>query len=195
MVILNIGLLGFSDKRHIVYTLMRVLSGLGRTVFFTQNKQYLMLSEEHLSDFEINDIHVVIFNCDIGDLEDEYDIDSYEYIIYDIFNELPLKLDVAVLLDSHKFYAFNLEDLDLDDIPVFTACPVEKIELLPQEKLIKIPPASSVEDILQLMFQKRELIPIKRGKFLKEMTTIISSITGLSSSYINQQLKKEVLKA
>jgi hypothetical protein len=128
-------------------------------------------------------------------LEDEYDIDSYEYIIYDIFNELPLKLDVAVLLDSHEFYAFNLEDLDLDDIPVFTACPVEKIELLPQEKLIKIPPASSVEDILQLMFQKRELIPIKRGKFLKEMTTIISSITGLSSSYINQQLKKEVLKA
>ena len=193
--ILNIGLLGFSDKRHIVYTLMRVLSGLGRTAFFTPNKQYLMLSEEHLSDFEINDIHVVVFNCDIEDLGEEYDIGSYEYIIYDIYDELPLKLDDAVLFDSHEFYAFNLEDLNIDDIPIFTACSVEKIDLLPQEKLIKIPPASFVEDTLQLMFQNRELIPIKKGKFLKEMTAIVSSITGLQSSYINQQLKKEVLKA
>ena len=38
---------------------------------------------------------------------------------------------------QQSYFQFVHEDLDLDDIPVFTACPVEKIELLPQEKLIK----------------------------------------------------------
>lgn len=191
---MNIGLLGFSDKRHIVYTLIRVLGGFGRMIFFTQNKQYLMLSEEHLTEFEINDVQIVIFSGDIDELSDEYELGSYEYVIYDVQDELPLHLDTVLLMDSHDYYAFDLEDRGMDDIPIFCSDNVEKIDLMPKEKQIVIPPASMVEDGLQAMFQTRTLLPVKNRVFLKAMTVFIASIAELQESFVLAQLKKEVME-
>lgn len=188
------GLLGLGDKRHIVYTLIRVLGGLGRTIFLTPNKQYLMLSQDHLLDFEINDVQVVVYECDIEDLHEEYGLSTYEYVIYDILKDFPADLDVALMLDSREHYMYDMEDRELDMIPLFTAVPVKKDDMFTNEKIVKVPPASLVEPQLQKMFTDRVLLPIKGGPFFSAMLPLVINMTGLTSSQISPRMKKKELK-
>lgn len=191
---MRLGLMGLSDKRHVVYSLIRVLGNLGRTIFLTQNQQYLMLSPDHLNEFEISDVHVLVYEGDVDDLEDGYELHSYEYVIYDIWKQMPQSLDCGMIFDSREFYIYDLEDRNLDSITVFSVDGTKKDEQLPHEKAIKIPPASLIEPTLQTMFNTQTLTPIKNSTFITSMTHVIKEVTGLSSGQISSRLKKGDLK-
>ena len=191
---MKIGLMGLGDKRHIVYTLIRVLSNLGRTVIFTPNSQYLMLSEEYLPEFEICDAQMAIYNCDIDDLCKEYDLDAYSYVVYDIQREIPFDLDIGMILDSRDYYVAELKDRELDDVQLFSVQNCVKSELLTQEVTIKLPTASKIEKVLYKMFDERRLLPVTNSDFIRGMTPFMTQITELSAGQISASLKKGVME-
>jgi hypothetical protein len=154
-----------------------------------------MLSPDHVPEFEICDVQVVVYDCDADDLHDEYELGTFEYVIYDILKDVPPKLESVMMLDCREYYLYDLEDNGLEGIPIFTAIPVEKSQLLAQETVIKIPPASMVEPQLQKMFQDRILHPVKSAPFIKGMAPVLAMITGLSASQMTLKLKKGVMQA
>lgn len=192
---MKIGLLGLADKRHIVYSLVRVLGELSSTIIFTSNKQYLQMSPDLITDFELNDIRFVVYDCDIDEIDaEEYDLDNYEFVVYDILTEMPFSLDVAVIMDNRDEFILQLEDRELQGIPIFTCEHFEKGDALDCERAITIPPASYVEDAIQTMYRTKQLLPFKSGAFNKGMTSLVSEITKLRTNVVQQKLKKGVME-
>lgn len=191
---MKIGIIGLSDKRHIIYTLVRVLGGLSNTIIFTPNKQYLQMSEDLLTDFELNDVRVVVYDCDIDELdEEEYELSTYEFVVYDILLDVPFGLDVALVMDNRERYLTDLEDRDLDNIPIFSVDAFTAEDAYIEEKHVKIPPASLVETIIQNMYKTRQITPIKNNNFNKGACDLVCSITKLKSGTVMPRLKKGVI--
>lgn len=192
---MRIGIIGLSDKRHVIYTLIRVLGGLSSTVVFTPNKQYLYMSEDFVNDFELNDIRMVV--CDDDDLdsldEEEFDFEGFEYIVYDILTEIPSKLDVAVIMDHRDKYTSELENLELEDIPIYSIGEFSAADAFSSEKKIKLTPASAVEPVLQEMYKTRQIKPFKNSGFNKSMCTLVCEVTGLPSRVVLSRINKGVI--
>lgn len=191
---MKIGIMGLADKRHIVYSLVRVLGGLSSTIIFTPNKQYLQMSEDMVADFELSDIRFVVYDCDIDELDpDDYELDNYEFVIYDILTDMPFQMDVGVIMDNRERFIQELEDRGLEDIPLFTCEVVDAANLLVNEKKVIIPPASYVEDVIQNMYVTKMLMPFKSAPFNKSMTALVTEITNLRAPVVQQKLKKGVM--
>jgi hypothetical protein len=187
------GLMGFSDKRHIIYSLVRVLGGLGKTVILTPNPQYLQLSEGMASEFDLHDVRLVVYTGDVEALDAEYELHSYEYVIYDVIDDVPFKLDIALIMDDRSLYVEALENRDLSEIPVLSLISSPKSEMLSKEKVVKLPPASLMEPQLQELFSTRVLKPVQTSTFNDGMTSIVAQITGLSRGTVAGRLKKGVI--
>lgn len=180
---MKIGIIGLSDKRHIIYTLVRILGGLSTTVIFTPNKQYLYMSEDMMQDFELNDIRIVVYDCDIDEItEEEFELSTYEFIIYDILTYIPNELDVALILDNREKYIESLEDNGLEDISIFTAEGFSSSDALFDEKQIKVPHASLIEPAL-----------LRAGRFDKHIYVGLPSTKEDREAIVAKHLENKTL--
>ncbi|MBR1736818.1 MAG: hypothetical protein IJ736_07360 [Firmicutes bacterium] len=183
---MNIAVMGFKDKRHIMYSLLKILSPAGRTAFITTNPCYRQLSEDFSSEFEIGDTDFLVLSDSLYSAEEYLDIGSYDFVIYDAIVEVPERIEVSVITDHEELYRQAIDEMDKK--PTFKF--IESKNAKKDEKSISFIKASTVEDILEKIENDREFYPITSYFHNKAMAELLSRATGMDKGKIIAYLKK-----
>lgn len=182
---LDIGIFGFRDKRHIIYSILKILGDVGRTIFITQNPCYIQLSENFSMEFEINDIDVIVSKDSFLDIYELIELDEYDFCIWDCITEIPTKVNLAVLADHGSIYREAFEELIEKPCNIFAV----KEEVKKNEIPIVFIKASSVEDVLTKIEKDRILYSIPNNVHNKSISSMLSKATGISQRKLLETLK------
>lgn len=185
---MKITILGHSDKRHIIYTMLRMLKYSGRVCLITNNPQYRQLSIDFEDDFLISDVQVLIAE-DPDEVADYHELDGYDYIIYDCLLSIPEEMDVVIIMDHVKTYETFMDEHDIPDIPTY----VPKDAEVGKGNYTKVPfiPASLVEPQLRAIENSYKLLPINNSTHNKCMSSLLSGITKIPAAKLMATLKQK----
>lgn len=183
---MNIAIMGFRDKRHIFYSLLKILSNIGRVAFITPNPCYKQLSEDFSSEFEIEDTDILIVE-NLYDVDTMLDLENYDFVIWDCLTELPEKIELLLMIDHPDMYRAAINELDSKPKYQFIA---KGENALKNEKIISIIKASSVEEILTKVEKDRVWYPITGFVHNKSMSELLCSSTGINKNKLLSYLKR-----
>lgn len=181
-------ILGHSDKRHIIYTTLRMLQFVGRVCFITSNPCYRQLSPDFDEEFEFGDIHVIC-NEDISYIETETDLSAYDFVVCDCLLSMPSTMDLAIILDHVPFYEEQLDMNDIPDIPTFI--PKGAKSFMGKAREVQFVPASVMEKDLKVIETELKLLPINNSTHNKYMSSILEQATRISKAKLLNTLKKK----
>lgn len=184
---MNIVIMGFRDKRHIIYSILKILSPVGRTVFITTNPCYRQLSEDYSPEFEIGDTDVLVLNESLYSACEILELEVYDYLIWDAVVEVPENVDLSIMTDHEELYRSELEELNIK--PKFKFIE-NKTAAKKDEKTVTFVKASAVEEILTKIETDRIFYPITSYAHNKTMSEILSAATGMEKSKLTAYLKK-----
>lgn len=183
---MNIAIMGFRDKRHIIYSILKILTLLGRTAFITTNPCYKQLSEDYSSEFEIDDTDILILTENLYDAEDILELENYDFIIWDSITEIPEELTLSIIVDHPELYRTAFTELNVKPKLQYVA---KEIKAQKGENAISFIKASEVEGILSKIETNKKWYPITGFTHNKSISEILSSATGISKSEIIHCLK------
>lgn len=184
---MDIAVMGFRDKRHIMYSMLKILSPMGRTAFITTNPCYRQLSEDFSAEFEIGDTDFLVLSESLYGAADILDIESYDFVIWDAVTEVPEKIDLSIIIDHEDLYRQAIDELS--EKPKFKYVE-NKASAKKDEKAAVFVKASAVEDILTKIETDREFYPITSYTHNKTMGEMLSMAMGIEKSKIISYLKK-----
>lgn len=185
---MHIAIFGHSDKRHIIYTMLRMLKFSGRVCLVTNNPVYKQLSMDFEESFTISDVQVVV-DQDPDEVDEYHDLSQYDFVIYDCLLSIPSKIDVVVILDHYVIYEQYLDENEIPEVPTFI--PKSSPLTNPNYTRLTIPPASLVEADLTAIEESYKLLPIKNNTHSKAMASILSTITKIPASKLLATLKQK----
>ncbi len=181
-----ISVYGFSDKRPIIYSCLKLLGSLGRTLFVTNNPQYIQLSENFERDFSIDDISILIPTESINDIDENFE--DYDYVLLDLIAEVVENQDIAIIIDHVDNYKTWLEEFEKP--PIYYIQKGNKLDKT--DKVAKFIYASSVESTLSRIEKDKLFYPISNGTHNKTLASILNEITGIKTAELLKYLKKKV---
>jgi hypothetical protein len=179
---------GHSDKRHIIYTMLRMLQFMGRVCFITSNPCYRQLSPDFDDEFEFGDIHV-IYDEDISYVESEHDLTSYDFVVCDCLLSMPSTIDLAIIMDHVPFYEEQLDINDIPDIPTFI--PKGETSFMNKTQGVQFVPASVMEKDLKLIESELKLLPINNSAHNRYMSAILEKATHIPKAKLLTTLKQK----
>lgn len=111
----QICILGFSDKRPIVYSITQFLQKLGTVLLVTDNRYYTASSPTLDYETSIEDVHIA-YRKDYDEKEELgfWKKEDYDFIVYDFIDYVPKGPDVVIhVIDgNHNSYEYIDEMLD-----------------------------------------------------------------------------------
>jgi len=200
----KIAVYGFSDKRHIFYSLFKILGSIGRVLFITKNPQYLLFTEDFQeTEFDVDTIRFKIVNEPISEIfiEETDEINdifkSYDFVIMDIINDYISQdnQEIAIIVDHLEDYREMIFDTFNDDgeRPLVFANKYSGI-VSKIETGVNLEYASFVADDINRIETDRLFYPISNNKHIRVMATILREINHCSLSDLKRYLKKKINK-
>lgn len=183
----NIALCGFRDKRHIVYSMLKLLSNIGRTVFITTNPCYIQLSKEFVSEFEIDDISFYVLCEGLESASDYIDLEGYDFYIWDCLVETPNNIDMAIIVDHSELYREAFKELEKKPANIYI---VKGEQAKKDEISISLIKASVVEDTLTQIETELIWFPIPNNAHNKTLANVLSKAIGISQGKLLENLRK-----
>ena len=185
---MNIVIFGHSDKRHLIYSMVRMLKFTGRVCLITNNPVYRQLSMDFEEMFTISDVQVIVED-DPDSVEEYHDLSLYDYIIYDCLLSMPQKLDVAIILDHFQVYEQFMDENEIPEIPTFV--PKNAKVTNNTYKRFVLVPASTLEPQLQKIEESYKFLPILNSAHNKSVATLLETITHIPKSKLLATLKQK----
>lgn|GEM_PF-2774209 len=185
---MNICLLGFTDKRPVIYSLLKVLGQVGRTLLVSPNLQFSQLSEDYEQDFEVMGVHVICEPISFGEILAEVDLEEFNYIVFDCIVELPEKIDVALIQDNLDYYRDLLEVADEETYLLF----INKALSPEKGNTYMMASAASLEKTCAQIERKKLPYPFASSIHNKMMSALLGEILQTPPQNILKYLKKGV---
>jgi len=184
----NICLLGFTDKRPVIYSLLKVLGQVGRTLLVTPNLQYSQLSEHYEQDFEAMGVRVICEPISFGEILAELEQDEYNYTVFDCLVEVPEKVDIALIQDNLEYYQDLLDGTDGDTYRLF----INKALTAEKKDTYEMAPAAQLEKTCRLIEEKKLPYPFTSSVHNKVMSALLGQILQIPPQSIMKYLKRGV---
>lgn len=112
-----LSIVGETDKRPVMYTILKVCQYLGDVLLVTNDRHYARLIEEEEEDVEVmaghfQNVFIVVTDLtpDEASVEVGYNTDDYEYIIYD--NKIDAEADMTIYVAGCEMSERESEMLD-----------------------------------------------------------------------------------
>ena len=185
---MNICLLGFTDKRPVIYSLLKVLGQVGRTLFISPNLQFSQLAEHYEQDFEIMGARVVCEPISFGEILSGLDIEEYNYIIFDCLVEVPEKIDIAIIHDNLDYYRDLLDGTDEETFRLF----INKSLTKEKVNTFVMIPAAAVEKTCQQIENIKLPFPFASWAHNKMMSLLLGQILQMPPANAMKYLKRGV---
>ena len=185
---MNICLLGFTDKRPIIYSLLKVLGQVGRTLLISPNMQFSQLSEDYVQDFEVMGVRVICEPISFGEILAEIDLEEFNYIIFDCIVELPEKVDIVLIQDNLDYYRDLLEATDEEAYLLF----INKALTSEKGNVYTIVPAAMLEKTCAQIESNKLPYPFPSSAHNKMMAALLGKILQMPPLNILKYLKKGV---
>jgi hypothetical protein len=184
----NICLLGFTDKRPAIYSLIKVLGQVGRTLLISPNIQFTQLSEEYEQNFEVMGVHIICEPISFGEILSEIDIEEFNYIIFDCMVEVPEMIDVALIQDNLEYYRELLDGTDEDAFKLF----INKELTAEKGNTYAMVSAATLESTCRKIENAKLPYPFPSSGHNKLMSALLSQILQMPQQNILKFLKKGV---
>lgn len=95
-----IGLVGYTDKRPVIYPLLKILQTAGESCFITRDRRYLRLTENHENLGHYQNIMIVVTDEPSDQMWENLELNpsAFDHVVYDIScDDLPEKLDLVYI--------------------------------------------------------------------------------------------------
>jgi hypothetical protein len=185
---MNICLLGFTDKRPVIYSFLKVLGQAGRTLLISPNLQYSQLSEHYEQDFEVMGVRVVCEPISFGEILSELETEEYNYIVFDCLVEVPEKIDIALIQDNLEYYRELLDGTDEETYKLF----INKSITTEKTNTFIMVPAATVEKTCQQIEKLKQPYPFASSAHNKMMSSLLGQILQMPPANILKYLKRGV---
>lgn len=185
---MNICLLGFTDKRPVIYSLLKVLGQVGRTLLISPNLQFSQLSEDYEQDFEVMGVRIICEPISFGEILMEIDLEEYNYIVFDCIVELPEMIDVALIQDNLNYYTDLLEVVDEETYLLF----INKALTAEKGNMYMMASAAALEKTCMQIEQKKLPYPFTSSVHNKMMSALLGKILQMPPQSVLKYLKKGV---
>lgn len=185
---MNICLLGFSDKRPVIYSLLKVLGQVGRTLLVSPNLQFSQLSEEYEQDFEVMGVRVICEPISFGEILAEIDLEEFNYVVFDCIVEVPEKIDIALIQDNLNYYRDLLDGFDEETYLLF----INKALTSEKGNTYMMASAASLEKTCTQIEKMKLPYPFTSSPHNKMMSALLGKILQMPPPNILKYLKKGV---
>ncbi len=102
---MRIGVLGFTDKRPILYPLMKLLQSTGDVVVITDDRRFKRLLEDYASPGHLGNIMICVTDATPDEVWEEIDHseDDFDHVIYDLRDTLHEDIDMYIHIKGSDF--------------------------------------------------------------------------------------------
>lgn len=120
---INILVLGTTEKRHLILPMLYTLSNKGRTTLITDNKAFMMLSKDIEYDFFTEDTKICIVDYieDVLPGTEDYEeiVAGSDYVVWDSVESTIPNPDAIIILDKGELYDTILDYNNIEMVPTF----------------------------------------------------------------------------
>ncbi|QGQ98796.1 hypothetical protein EHS13_29930 [Paenibacillus psychroresistens] len=97
-----IGVYGFTDKRPVIYALLKLLQATGDVALFSNNRHYKRLLENGESQGHMANILISVSDASPDEIFEQvgYTVDDFEHIIFDMQDTIPDNLSLVFYVKS-----------------------------------------------------------------------------------------------
>lgn len=99
-----VGVYGYTDKRPVIYALMKLLQATGDVALFSNNRHYRRLLEHGESQGHMANVMISVSDASPDEIFEEvgYTADDFDHIIFDIQDTIPENLSSIIFVKSYK---------------------------------------------------------------------------------------------
>ncbi|WP_138755938.1 hypothetical protein [Paenibacillus sinopodophylli] len=101
---MQIGVYGYTDKRPVIYALMKILQATGDVALFSNNRHYKRLLEPGETQGHMANIMIAISDATPDEIFEEvsYAPDDFEHVIFDIQDTIPDNLSQIIYVKTYN---------------------------------------------------------------------------------------------
>jgi len=99
---MQIGVFGYTDKRPVIYPLLKLLQSTGDVALFTNNRHYKRLLQPGETQGHLANIMVAVSDASPDEIFEVvgYTSDDFEHIVFDVQDTIPENLSLALHVKS-----------------------------------------------------------------------------------------------
>lgn len=100
---MQIGVCGYTDKRPVIYALMKVLSQLGDIAVITNNRHYRRLLSDGAESGYLMNILVNVSDDSPDEVFESLELETsdFDHIIYDVVDSIPEETDLMIYVKTY----------------------------------------------------------------------------------------------
>ncbi|THF74755.1 hypothetical protein [Cohnella fermenti] len=100
---MRIGVYGYTDKRPVIYSLIKALQATGDVAVISSNRHYKRLLEFGETQGHMANVMIVVSDATPDEIFEEvgYTADDFEHVIFDIQETIPDHLDLTIHVKSY----------------------------------------------------------------------------------------------
>lgn len=175
-----IGVYGYTDKRPVIYALMKLLQATGDVALFTNNRHYRRLLVHGETQGHMANIMIAVSDASPDEIFEEvgYTVDDFEHIIFDIQDTIPDNLSMILYV---KTYAPSEEEQSFIDI--LGACHFIKMTYdgKRDKDAINVIPLSAIWRSVEQIEAHRILCPIPSKELNKKLAVLLAPDLKISA--------------
>ena len=184
-----IGVYGYTDKRPVMYALMKILMSTGDVAFFSNNRHYKRLLDFGESQGHFNNVLISVSDATPDEVFEEigYSADDFDHVIFDIQDAIPENLTKLIYVKSYP---------PSDDEEAFIALleDYQTVKLTydgrKEKGAIHLAPLSSVWKSVELIETYRILNPIPSKELNRGLAGLLADSLGISVKTAYQLLTR-----
>lgn len=176
---MNIGVYGYTDKRMIIYPILKLLQAAGDVAFFTNNRHYSRLLEDNTDSGYIANILICVSDATPDEVFEQlgYTPDDFDHIVFDMVDSIPEQLDLSI-----NVMTYALDESDLDFLSLLDNVKTIKIayERSKGKEEYVVTPSIKTFAAIERFEQFRVLESIDTPSITNTLSNLISPKLGMS---------------
>jgi len=176
---MQIGVYGSTDKRPVVYALLKLLQATGDVALFSNNRHYKRLLEHGQSQGHMANVMIAVSDSSPDEIFEEigYTTDDFEHVVFDIQDTIPGELSLVLHV---KGYAVDEEEREFLEM---IGGEVKAIKLLydgkSEREAINVQPHSPLWRTVEQIEALRVLAPLPSKELNRGLAVLLASQLGM----------------
>lgn len=179
---MKIGVLGYTDKRPVLYSLLKILQATGDVVMITDDRHFKRLLKDNAPLGHLLNILICVTDATSDEVWAEigHEQDDFDHVVYDVRTTLPDDVDLYIHVNGSSLDEGE-EDL-LECIEEYRKVKIayDGKSSVDKDTLI-IPVYSNTIANVELIENKKILIPFKDKKLNKVIASLVAKPLGLTA--------------
>lgn len=190
---MRIGVYGYTDKRPVVYALLKLLSATGDVALFSSNRHYKRLLDYGESKGHMANVMIAVSDASPDEIFEEigYNADDFDHIIFDLQDTMPEQLSLVLHVKGYKPGEDEQAFLELLD-----DCRTVKMmyDGKKERGCVNVPPLSTLWRAVEQIEAFRLLLPLPSDTLNKGLAAMLAPLLNMKEKAVVALLKRRALR-